>query len=340
MVESGEDWLSLDEAEKAADVYDRPLASLFLPEPPDEAPQEVQFRRLPGAPKPPCGPRVQLTARRVIERQQVAVELYEDLEQTPPWASQSARLLTAPRDELPSIARKALDVSREEQQSGWGRDVHAPFRGWRAAVERLGILVMQAGPVEVSEMRGFASIEPTAVPAILVNNKDDPRARAFTVIHELGHVVLAARGESVGPKTERWCESFAGQVLMPGPWLREELNSAISSGPIGRVHDVASAFRVTPLAAAVRISRSGLRPSDDWGAVIGQIQKRWQAKDDDQPTGGDYYRNQVSRFGPGYLRLVFAALDSQALTLPAASAVLDGVKVKNFERLRNELERR
>jgi hypothetical protein len=127
---------------------------------------------------------------------------------------------------------------------------------------------------------------------------------------------------------------------MPGPWLREELNSAISSGPIGRVHDVASAFRVTPLAAAVRISRSGLRPSDDWGAVIGQIQKRWQAKDDDQPTGGDYYRNQVSRFGPGYLRLVFAALDSQALTLPAASAVLDGVKVKNFERLRNELERR
>jgi Zn-dependent peptidase ImmA (M78 family) len=88
---------------------------------------------------------------------------------------------------------------------------------------------MQEGPLPVSDMRGFASIEPasvcqwppSSVPAILVNNNDDPRAPAFTLMHELAHVILAARGEHVGPRTERCCESFAGLVLMPSAWLRE-----------------------------------------------------------------------------------------------------------------------
>ena len=54
--ESGDVLLTLRQAERAADVYDRPLAALFLPEPPEEEPQEAQFRRLPGAPAPPLCP--------------------------------------------------------------------------------------------------------------------------------------------------------------------------------------------------------------------------------------------------------------------------------------------
>jgi hypothetical protein len=47
--------------------------------------------------------------------------------------------------------------------------------------------------------------------------------------------------------------------------------------------------------------------------------------------------NQIARFGPGYLRLVFSAIDTQAITLPAASTLLDGVKVKYFDALRDRL---
>jgi len=48
--------LSFDEAEKAAKVYGRSLASLFL-RAADEEPQEMQFRRLTRTPEPPWGPR-------------------------------------------------------------------------------------------------------------------------------------------------------------------------------------------------------------------------------------------------------------------------------------------
>lgn len=339
LVEGGGELLTLRQAEKAAEVYERPLASLFLPNAPAEEPQEVQFRRLPGAPEPPWGPEIQLSARRITERQQTAVEIYEVLEEEPPWPAAAETLAEAPRAELPELVRALLGVSREEQRD-WGRDAYAPLRGWRDAVEAQGILVIQEGPVPVQEMRGFASIEPPEVPAILVNNKDDPRSRAFTLLHEFGHVLLARRGELTGQQTERWCEEFAGEVLMPREWLYEEFEASGSTSTLGRVQDVARAFHVTPLAAAVRVARSNLVTREDGGAVIGEIRRRWVGEEEDEAGGGSYYVNQVARFGPGYLRLVFSALDANAVTLPTASTLLQGVKVKNFDTLRDHVEGR
>jgi len=339
-VEGGSELLSLREAERAADAYERPLAALFLPEPPDEEPQEVQFRRLPGTPSPPWGHEIQLTARKVTERQTAAREIYEALEESPPWPRVAESFTSAPRESLAARARQVLSVAREEQRS-WTQDKYASLRGWRTAVEALGVLVMQQGPVSIDEMRGFASLEPSAVPAILVNSKDDPRARAFTLIHEFGHLILASRGEqTVGNRAERWCEEFAGRVLMPEAWLAEELAASEAATALGRIHDVARAFHVTPLAAAVRVARAELVSRDDAQAAISAIRARWSEEDENRQTGGDYYKNQVARFGPSYLGLIFTAVDTQAVTLPAASALLDGVKVKRFDSLRDQLEGR
>jgi Zn-dependent peptidase ImmA (M78 family) len=338
LIEGGGELLTLRQAETAADVYERPLAALFLPSPPAEEPQAMQFRRLPGTPEPPWGPEIQLAARRVERRQQAALDIYEALEEAPPWRELAQQFVAVPRESLAETVRALLGISRDAPRE-WPSDRYAPLRQWRAAVEALGVLVMQDGPVPVEQMRGFASLAPPELPAILVNNKDDPRARAFTLIHELGHLILAARGEPVGDTAEPWCDDFAGRVLMPRDWVEEEFAASFAPSTIGRIDDVARTFRVTPLAAAVRLSRLGFIPSDDAGAVIGEIRSRWTGdeEDDQESGGGSYYVNQVARFGPGYLRLVFSAIDSQAITLPAASTLLEGVKVKNFDTLRDRL---
>jgi len=54
LAEAGEGFLTLRQAEKAADVYEQPLALLFSPEPPTDPEQEAQLRQLPDAP-PPLG---------------------------------------------------------------------------------------------------------------------------------------------------------------------------------------------------------------------------------------------------------------------------------------------
>lgn len=341
MVEAGAELLTLRQAEKAALTYDRTLATLFLPEPPAEEPQEVQFRRLPGAPAPPWKPEMQKLARKITNRQYAALDLHDALDDEPRWPAFTSRLRATRRQDLAKVAREILNVTYEDQL-GWDRhDKYAAFRGWREAVEDLGVLVMQDGTLDVEkDMRGFASVEPSQLPAILINNGDDPRARAFTLLHEFGHLILAARGELATPETEIWCNAFAGEVLIPTDALAAALEGTALQDPLAHAEAVAQAFHVTPLAAAVRIAWSGLfADQDEADAAVRAIQTRWQGEDD-RARGGSYYPNVVAAFGPGFLRLVFAAVDRQAVTLPTASQLLDGVKVGNFEKLRDQLEGR
>ena len=119
---------------------------------------------------------MRLLARRIRERQDAAIELYDVLDEEPPWTTQAKDFIAGDRASLPRVARKVLSIGRDEQES-WS-EKYAPLRAWTDAVEGQGILVMQDGTMPVEDMRGFASID-SAVPVIVANTKDDPRARAF-----------------------------------------------------------------------------------------------------------------------------------------------------------------
>lgn len=342
-VEQGSEFLTVREAEKAADVYERPLAALFVPAPPEEEPQEAVFRRLPGAPEPPWPPAMRLLARRIRERQDAAAELYAVLEEEPPWHVQRSELpgLDDPKSSA-AWARKRLGVTLDQQFTWQSADLNRPLRAWVDAVEGLGILVMQDGSMPVETMRGFASVH-VDVPAVVVNTKDDPRARAFTVLHELGHLLLAAADRENDLRAEAWCNEFAGQVLMPQEDFARAFAGTWAADPVERVRLLARRFGVTPMAAAVRVSKYSLLPSADAERIISALLSRplpaVEDEDDDSPHG-NYYWNQIGRLGPGFIRLVFAAVESQAITYPAASGLLGGVKVSNFAKLRDHLSRR
>ena len=332
--ESGDLMLTLRQAEKAAAVYDRPLAALFLPAPPSEEPQETQVRRLPGAPEPPWPPEMQMLARRVRDRQAAAVELYDVLDESPPWPEVIQRLIAAGSAHAPS-AREVLGIGFAEQTSWRDQSGFKALRRWTDAVESLGVLVMQDGTMPVELMRGFAATHPQ-VPVIVVNTRDDPRARAFTIIHEFGHLYLAALGEPVGPETEDQCNDFAGDVLMPKGWM-ENVLTGLRGRTLTTVDALALAFGVTPYAAAVRIAKTGLWDQTLINGIIDEIGAR---EPRERGPGGDYYRTQIGRLSPAFVRLVLSALDSQAVTYPAASSLLGGVKVSNFDKLRDYIDQR
>jgi Zn-dependent peptidase ImmA (M78 family) len=310
--ERGEDLLTLRQAERLAEFYDRPLATLFLPTPPDEEPAEAQFRRLPGAPPPPWPPEMNRLIRRVRARQEAAAELYDLLDEAPPWGRPVSELAHVDRRALASVMRQRLGVSFD-QQAEWNDPAgYTGLRAWVDAVEAQGVLVMQDGSMPLDSMRGFASTH-AAVPAVVVNTRDDPRSRAFTVIHELGHLALAATGASVGLETETWCNEFAGELIVPHAELSTAFQKA-AGDPERRIAQVALVFGVTPLAAAVRIAR-------------------------ERSPGGNYYRNKITWLGPAFVRLVLEAADGQALTLSNAAGLLEA-KVNHFHRLRETLDRR
>lgn len=332
--EDGIELLTLPQVEQAAELYDRPLAALFRPSPPHEEPPEAQFRRLPGAPEPPWPPEMHRLARRVRQRQAAADELYDLLDETPPWPETARQLSRVGHDDLATVARRRLGISVDEQASWQDSSGYAPLRAWVDAVEAQGVLVMQDGSMPLATMRGFASMH-DSVPAVIVNTKDDPRARAFSIIHELGHLALAATGALVGSHTEAWCNEFAGDVLMPLDALREAL--VMSDGTdLELTGAVALRFGVTPLAAAVRIARAGLVGRDRASQLIAALRRRPRRE---RSPGGNYYRNKITWLGPAFARLVLEAADAQALTLSNAAGLLEA-KVDHFQKLRETLDRR
>lgn len=334
--EVGEAFLTMRQAEAAAQAYERPLAALFLPEPPTEEALEAQFRRLPGAPALPWPPAMRSLSRRIRSRQEAAAELYDSLDEEPPWPSLEIRYDDDP-EAVAATVRKLLGITLEEQRLWVDPSGYTPLREWVDAIEVLGVLVMQDGTLEVDDMRGFASTHP-AVPAVIVNTKDDPRARAFTALHELGHLIRVTAGRATGPETEEWCNTFASAVLMPAREYATDFRGHVGA-LLRRIDAVALEYGVTPLAAAVRASRLRLASHDDLDDVIEAIKARSADREGGEGGGGNYYLTTVARLGPSYIQLVFSALDNQALTYPAASGLL-GVKVNNFGNLRERLRAR
>jgi Zn-dependent peptidase ImmA (M78 family) len=337
--ERGEAYLTLREAENSARLYERPLAALFLPEPPVEEPPEAQFRRLPGAPEPPWPPQMRALARRVRARQEAAMELYDLLEEEPPWP-----LLDIAYDQDPArlaaAARDALGVTIDEQKRWRDRGGYEPLRKWIDAIEALGVLVLQDSSLPVDEMRGFASTD-AFVPAIVVNTNDDPRARAFTAVHEFGHLLRARGGVALEPQVdaERWCNDFASGILMPAERFAADFRRSAESDLLRLVDALALDYGVTPHAAAVRTARLRLAPQDEVDAVVEVISARSAARQPSERSGGDYYSTMVGRLSPSFVQLVFAAVDRQEVTYPVAAGLL-GVKVARFEKLRERVSQR
>lgn len=326
--ESGGPPLTLNQARRAADVYQRPFALLFLPAPPQEAPVEVQFRRLRDAPQLPWPPSMRALAREVPALQDEAAALLDALEEEPRWPQ--ATDVFAPGRDLEgagSALRELVGVSVDAQKRAARADPQGfrVFRVWREALEDLGVLVLQDGSLAVEEMRGFASPHPR-VPAVVINTNDDVRARLFTMLHEFAHLFWSETDET------RY-EGFAAATLMPASVFTPDLQAA-HGGLLERIDATARIYGTTPDATAVRAGWLELAPWDAIRDVRRSIRQRGGAGG--RASGGNYYRNVVARMGPRLVKRVLTAVDANAMSELAGARLL-GIRVERYDALRREL---
>jgi Zn-dependent peptidase ImmA (M78 family) len=113
-------------------------------------------------------------------------------------------------------------------QQRW-RGEYDALSGWIAAFETWNILVFHTRGVLLEEMRGF-SLSESQLPVIVLNAKDTPRGRVFTLMHEFVHLMLNQGGvcdplrASRRPATpdeeiEVFGNRVAGAILVPSEFL-------------------------------------------------------------------------------------------------------------------------
>lgn len=232
--------------EKAADAYKRPVASFFLPAPPDEPPLPIDFRA-PNVTNRPLSTPTRLAIRRARWLKGVYSEFREaeNLNIVPQLDTQQA-------PEIAGLIREWLAAPAERVI---GQQPNDALKIWRDALEDLGLLVFQFS-MPVNEVHAFSIVD--GVPAIVLNSHDAYARRIFSTMHEVAHLVLRQPGicnpsESTpakgSPDVEVRCNTAAGLVLVP--------DNALSKHPaVARVLRGADVLRsLDPLARTFAVSR-------------------------------------------------------------------------------------
>lgn len=329
-----------------ANFLHRPLGVFFMAQPPDVAPLATEYRRLRGVRPGDESPELRLALRQMLIRRERALSLMDELGEPVPDFALRAHLRDSPTD-VAGRLRAALGVDIGTQL-GWASQ-WAAWSGWRAAVERIGVLVFQFPKVPLEEVRGLALLR-RPLPVTAINGKEIPEAKAFTVIHEVVHLMLAAaheeapafsetRSEDEWTSVEEFAESVAGQVLLPDDVLRAQvlgLQRQSAAWGLDDVRRLARRFKLTPLATAARLRVSGFMNWSEYRA--------WKALWDDYvatlpPRRGGFASpvdRTLGRAGRPFAQLVLEAMDANRITSVDASRYLD-LRFGHFDDLRAHL---
>ncbi|MCK5505031.1 MAG: ImmA/IrrE family metallo-endopeptidase, partial [Thermodesulfovibrionia bacterium] len=179
------------------------------------------FRRLPDKAQRKESAQLKLETRLAVYRREIALDLYRILGEKTPKFTKAVSIADDPEYTADKIRKMA--AIHYHDQVVWKSEYEA-FNTWRSALESLGILIFQAQKVELNEMRGF-SISETILPVIVLNIKDSPRGRIFTMLHEFVHLLLKEGGlcnleedhnhRTHESKVEVFCNRVAGAAMVP-----------------------------------------------------------------------------------------------------------------------------
>jgi Zn-dependent peptidase ImmA (M78 family)/DNA-binding XRE family transcriptional regulator len=346
--EKGERQPTFRQVEELAKFLHRPLSVFFLSRPPQLAPLAADYRRLSGVQAGHESPELRLALRQMLGRRENALNLMGELGEPIPEFRLTAHLSESPA-EVGTRMREATSIDPLAQLD-WANEWRA-WSAWRTAIESLGVLVFQFPKVALEEVRGLALLR-MPLPVIAINSKEMPAAKAYTVFHELVHLMLAAgneekpalredRSAAEWEKVERFAEIAASHALVPEATLSTvigNLKLRHTSWDIQDVRKVAKAFHITSLATATRLRESGYMSwtrynqwKSDWDAYVASLPPR---------SGGfaSPVEKAVNRAGRPFAQLVLEALAANRLTTVDAARYLD-LRFEHFENLRTHLGR-
>ncbi|HLG29532.1 MAG TPA: XRE family transcriptional regulator [Candidatus Brocadiales bacterium] len=340
---------TINQMRKLSNIYKRPMAVFYLPEPPADFLPIRDFRRLPGKIPNPESPQLLLEVRRARERQDVALELYLELEGKLPTFLHRANLSEEPEG-LANRLRSFLSVKVEDQINLANN--YEAFNLWRNALENVGVLVFQAIGIETAEMRGF-SISDTPLPAVVVNIKDSPKGRIFTMLHEFVHIMLQEGGlcdlkeEAQSPPEEQraevFCNHVAGAILLPKDLLLQEGFVREKSGATEwsdeEIAELAVKFRVSRHTLLRRLLIFNRIPKDFYQRKHLELEQEYEQFKQRQRQREGFappYRMAISSAGPMFIRLALNSYHQEKITASDLSDFLN-IKLKHMKRIEHEI---
>lgn len=219
--ELGDKKPTLTQLKRLTNIYKRPLALFYSPQPPKEASLPKDFRNLTEDKRIPFSTKTLLVIRQVRRLQFLATELANILNYKFPLKISKIDQSENPEN-IAIKVREQLGIKISKQLYEW-KNSNDAFNYWKKIIEKKGIFIFQIS-MPINEIRAFSMLE-NGLPSIVLNTKDSINGRIFSLLHELGHLLLNKSGicdmdepnySSAEIKSvEIFCNHFAGAILVP-----------------------------------------------------------------------------------------------------------------------------
>ena len=330
--------LTFAQLRKLADFFGRGVL-FFLDQGPvdEERVHTVQYRTLTGQ-KPELSPAVRKLIERVERQRELYLALREELHADDYPVFRPIEV----RADQPATAAAAV-------RSWLGLGQANTFDQFRLAVEAKGILVFRsngyAGRWQIakeSPILGF-SLYSDVCPVIVVRKTRAETQQTFTLMHELGHLILH-RASSIDDDAdmhsrvgyEREANAFAGHLLVPDAFLAQIRDDARPTA-VEQFDTWLAQYRqrwgVSGEVILRRLLDARRLPPERYTAYRAHV--RGLPFDDEEATGSRAYRHREPKhiFGDAFVRTVLSALNARRITATKASSYLDGLKLTDLRSL-------
>ena len=330
-----------------AKLYKTHISIFYLPEPPTDFQPLTDYRILPEQFATDEEQIYRLNANIVeaFERREILIELYEILEKPPPEVTLDVDRYEDSRRAAQKIT-EFLEFNRTQLQRA--NDPYAALKFWKQTVEAKGILVCQTSvnthlSVELRTVRGFC-IAQRPFPVIVVNPKDSPYGRIFTLIHELVHIAL---GESVIQNTgfeevntpnldpiEVFCNQVAADVLVPENELLEIVNLEM---PEEDLPGISKFFHVSPEVIMRRLLTLGKISRLNYQMYRNHQLSKYRNAPIQKGGAAPYHNRLLNTSGEHFARTAFTAYYEQKITRAELASVLTNCDTKHLAKIESTI---
>ncbi|MBA3838994.1 MAG: ImmA/IrrE family metallo-endopeptidase [Thermoleophilaceae bacterium] len=264
----------------------------------------------------------------------------------PPMTLSNIAGMTA--DDAAQLIRDELGATLEAQRQHAAE--YDAVRYWSALLTKAGFYAGQLS-FPYREVRAFC-LRRDGVSLIVVSSRDSPRARVFSMLHELGHLLLGGeamcqpRSDETSQSAlaeEPFCNAFAAAVLMPADEFASDPAALALRGKslnLGDAVQLARRFGVSELAALRRLATVGVISQEEYERLHRERDEDFS--DEPEPSTRPRIRKQATRMINENSRLYATeVLDAHArgdISLREIGVLLGG-NLKHVQAIREELRR-
>lgn len=347
---------TIPQLRKLAQLYKRPLGVFYLQDVPQAFQVISDFRRLPGGQPRHFSPELTQEIRVAHQRRELALELLSDLNEEQKTFGLSFGLNDDP-ETAGQMMRDFLGLSMSDMNAYRGdASGRKGFNLWRQRIENAGVLVFQAVRITSEEASGFA-LAYDILPAIVINRKDAPVRRLFSLAHEFAHLALRKSGVSDldvdairSPEdsiVEVFCNRVAAAALMPTQIFMAETTITAHGTAMNWADDeiatLAKHYNVSREAILRRLLTFNLTTRDFYQVQRDKYIEEFRNKkileresSPSKPIPRNMPQEALSNFGRPFVEMVLGNYYQERLTLSEVSGYL-GLRTEHVEKLQSKL---